>query len=73
MTTPRFMHDDIVELTQTGQIGTVKEVQQIENGFLYGVQLRAEAAELIDVPEVELKPVKIANADETGFHIRYIS
>ena len=72
MSTPRFIHDDIVRLT-TGQIGTVKEVHQNGNHYVYGVQLRTEACEHINVPETDLQLVKIANSDETGFHIRYIS
>jgi hypothetical protein len=72
MSTPRFVHDDIVRLT-TGQIGTVKEVHQNGNDYVYGVQLRTEACEHINVAEADLALVKIANADETGFHIRYIS
>jgi hypothetical protein len=69
----KFVHDDIVKLSQTGQIGTVKEVHQVENGYLYGVQIRDESAKQIDVPEHELELVTIANADETGFHLRYIT
>jgi hypothetical protein len=72
MSKPRFIHDDIVRLT-TGQIGTVKEVHQNGNDYVYGVQLRTEACEHINVPEAGLALVKIANEDETGFHIRYIS
>jgi hypothetical protein len=72
MSTPRFVHDDIVKLT-TGQIGTVKEVHQNGNDYVYGVQLRTDAGEHITVPEAELALIKIANDDETGFHIRYIT
>jgi hypothetical protein len=72
MSRPRFIHDDIVRLT-TGQIGTVKEVHQNGNDYVYGVQLRTEGCEHIDVPEADLELVKIANGDETVFHIRYIS
>jgi hypothetical protein len=73
MSTHKFVHDDLVKVTPTGQIGTVKEVHQVENGYLYGVQVRDAAAEHIHVPEAELELVKIANADETGFHMRYIT
>jgi hypothetical protein len=73
MSRPRFIHDDIVQLIQTGQIGTVKEVHHIGNGYVYGIQLRTNACEHIDVPEAELQLVKIANDDETGLHIRYIT
>jgi hypothetical protein len=72
MSTPRFVHDDIVRLT-TGQIGTVKEVHQNGNDYVYGVQLRTETGEHINVPQADLELIKIANSDETGFHIRYIS
>jgi hypothetical protein len=73
MSTPKFVHDDTVKLTETGQIGTVKEVHQNGNQYLYGVKLRTDACENIDVPEAELELVKIANDDETGFHIRYVT
>ncbi len=73
MSAPRFVHDDIIKVIQTGQIGTVKEVRQIENGFVYGIQLRTDTGEYINVPEAELELIKIANGDETGLHIRYIT
>jgi hypothetical protein len=73
MSTPRFVHDDVVKLIETGQIGTVKEVHQIGAGYVYGVQLRTDAAEHVNTPEAELELVKIANDDETGFTIRYIT
>jgi hypothetical protein len=73
MSTPRFIHDDIVKLTGTGQIGTVKEVHQNGSAYVYGVQLRTHSSERIDVPEAELELVKVANDDETGFHIRYVT
>jgi hypothetical protein len=58
---------------QTGQIGTVKEVRQTAKGYVYGIQLRADAGGHVEVPEGEMELTKIANDDETGFHIRYIS
>jgi NMD protein affecting ribosome stability and mRNA decay len=73
MSTPRFIHDDIVKVTGTGQIGTVKEVHQNGSAYVYGIQLRTHSSEHIDIPEADLELVKIANEDETGFHIRYIS
>jgi hypothetical protein len=73
MSTPRFVHDDIVKLTQTGQTGTVKEVHQIGDAYVYAVELRTDVCEHINVPEANLELVKIANDDETGFHIRYIT
>jgi hypothetical protein len=73
MNAPRFVHDDIVKVVRRGQIGTVKEVHQIENGFVYAVHLRTDAGEMIDVAEEELALLKIANSDETGFAIRYIT
>jgi len=72
MSAPKFIHDDIVQV-KGGQIGTVKEVHQSGDGYIYGVQLRSDAAVQIDVPEDELQLLKIANDDETGFAIRYIS
>jgi hypothetical protein len=72
MAAPRFIHDDVVQV-KTGAIGTVKEVHQRVSGYIYGVQLRTDAGEQIDVPEAELELVKIANSDETGFHLRYIT
>jgi len=73
MSTPRFVHDDIVKLIQTGQIGTVREVHRIGDGYVYGVELRTDAGEHVSAPEAELELVKIANDDETGFTIRYIT
>jgi ribosomal 30S subunit maturation factor RimM len=72
MTGPRFVHDDIVRLVHD-QIGTVKEVHQTDTGYLYVIQLRTDTAQYIEVPEAELELLKIANADETGLHIRYIT
>jgi hypothetical protein len=72
MTAPKFIHDDVVRV-QTGAIGTVKEVHQRVSGYIYGVQLRTDACEHIDVPEAELELLKIANDDETGLHIRYVT
>ena len=73
MSTPRFVHDDIVTVTETGQIGTIKEVHQTSGAFVYGVQLKTAACEAVNVPEAELELVKIANEDETGLHLRYIT
>ena len=73
MNAPRFVHDDIVRVVQRGQIGTVKAIHQTGNGYVYGVHLRTDAGELIDVAEEELALLKLANSDETGFSIRYIT
>jgi hypothetical protein len=73
MNAPRFVHDDIVRVVQRGQIGTVMEIHQTGNGYVYAVHLRTDAGELIDVAEEELALLKIANSDETGFAIRYIT
>jgi hypothetical protein len=73
MSTPRFVHDDIVTVTETGQIGTIKEVHQTSGAFVYGVQLKTAACEAVNVPEAELELLKIANEDETGLHLRYIT
>jgi hypothetical protein len=73
MSTPRFVHDDIVTVTETGQIGTVKEVHQAGSAYVYGILLKRGARETVNVPEAELELVKIANEDETGLHIRYIT
>jgi hypothetical protein len=73
MTEPRFVHDDIVRLVHEEQVGIVKEVHQTDTGFLYVIELRTDTAQYIQVPEAELELLKIANADETGLHIRYIT
>jgi hypothetical protein len=72
MSAPKFLHDDLVKV-RTGQVGTVTEVHQTRESYVYRLQLRTAAAEEIDVPESELQLVKIANDDETGFAIRYIT
>lgn len=66
------MHDDIVKVIKSGETGTVKEVRQSDQGYIYGVKLSTAGGQ-IDVAEDELELVKIANDDETGFAIRYIS
>jgi hypothetical protein len=73
MNAPRFVYDDIVRVVRRGQIGTIKEVHQTGTGFVYAVHLRTDAGEMIDVAEEELALLKIANGDETGFAIRYIT
>ena len=69
----RFAHDDIVRLVHEDQIGNVKEVRQTNTGYLYVIRLRTDTAQNIEVPDAELELLKIANADETGLHIRYIT
>ena len=51
----------------------VMEVHQIGDGYVYGIQLRTDPARYVEVPEAELELLKIANADETGLPIRYIT
>jgi hypothetical protein len=69
----KFAHDDIVKVIETGETGIIKSFHQDENGFVYGVLLGRDAATETGVPEDELELVKIANDDETGFAVRYIS
>jgi hypothetical protein len=73
MSTPRFVHDDIVKLIRADQIGIVKEVQQTDTGYRYGIEVRTAPARYVKLPEAELELLKPANADETGLHIRYIT
>jgi hypothetical protein len=73
MSAPSLIHDDMVRVIPTGQVGTVMEVHQIGDGYVYGVQLRTEPTRYVEVPEAELELLKLANADETGLHIRYIT
>jgi hypothetical protein len=70
---PRFVHDDVVKLVRANQVGTVKEVQQTDTGYRYGIEIRTDPPRYVKLPEAELEPVKRANADETGLHIRYIT
>lgn len=73
MSAPRFVHEDIVKVVATDQVGSVMEVHQTGDTYVYGIQLRMDPPRHIDVPEAELQLLKIANADETGLHIRYIT
>jgi hypothetical protein len=73
MRAPKFVHDDIVTLVHENKIGTVKEVHQTGAGYAYSIQLRTNGGEFIDAAEDELALLKIANSDETGFAIRYIT
>lgn len=68
----KFAHDDVVKIMRSGKTGTVKGVRRDGRTNIYQVQ-PPDAAALIDVPEDELELVKIANDDETGYAIRYIS
>jgi hypothetical protein len=72
-TSRKFAHDDIVKVIETGETGIVKSFHEHENGNVYGVQLGGKQAAETAVPEDALELVKIANEDETGFAIRYIS
>jgi Holliday junction resolvase len=69
----KFVHDDVVRLATSGRIGTVKEVHHINHEIIYSVELNSTPHERVDVPEADLELVKIANDEETGFAIRYIS
>jgi hypothetical protein len=69
----KFAHADVVKVIETGETGIVKSFQQDETGFVYGVQLGGGPATETAVPEDALELVKIANDDETGFAVRYIS
>ena len=72
MSAPKFIYDDLARVL-TGQVGTVTEVHQVRESYVYMVKLRTATAEEVDVPESELELVKIANDDETGIVIRYIT
>jgi hypothetical protein len=69
----KFAHDDVVKVIETGETGIVKSFHEDENGYVYGVQLGSGPTTLTTVPEDALELVKIANDDETGFAVRYIS
>jgi hypothetical protein len=58
---------------ETGETGIVKSFHQDESGYVYGVQLSGGAATEAAVSEGALELLKIANDDETGFAVRYIS
>jgi hypothetical protein len=68
----KFAHDDIVKVIETGESGIVKSFHEDKSGYVYGVQLGGGPTETA-VPEDALELVKIANDDETGFAVRYIS
>ena len=68
----KFAHDDTVTIIETGETGRVKGVRQEKEGYVYQVQV-SESAQQVDVPEDGLKLLKIANDQEKGFAIRYIS
>jgi hypothetical protein len=72
-TSRKLAHDDIVKVIKTGETGIVKSFHEDENGYVYGVQLGGGPATETAVPEDALELVKIANDDETGFAVRYIS
>jgi hypothetical protein len=73
MSIPKFVHGDSVKVTKTAQLGTVSRIQQTGNQTVYSVNIGSETGEDIEVPEADLELVKIANDDETGLHIRYIT
>ncbi len=72
-TSRKFARDDIVKVIKTGETGIVKSFHEDENGYVYGVQLGGAPAIETAVPEDAVELVKIANDDETGFAVRYIS
>jgi hypothetical protein len=51
---PGFVHDDIIRVISTGQIGRVQEVHQTEIGYVYEVQVRINPAGMMDVLEDDL-------------------
>ncbi len=69
----KFAHDDIVKVIETGETGIVKSFREDECGYVYGVLFGGGQAAETAVREDALALVKIANDDETGFAIRYIS
>lgn len=54
MNTPRFVHDDIIRVISTGQIGRVQDVHLTEIGYVYDVQVRVHPEEMMDVLEDDL-------------------
>ena len=72
-TSRKFAHDDIVKVMETGETGIVKSFHEDKDGYVYGVQLGGGPATETAVPEDALALVKIANDDETGIAVRYIS
>jgi hypothetical protein len=54
MSTPRFVHDDIIRVISTGQIGRVQDVHLTEIGYVYEVQVRIHPDEMMDVLEDDL-------------------
>jgi hypothetical protein len=63
----------MIKVIATSQTGTVMEVHQIGEGYVYGVQLRTKRGRYVRVHEAELELLKPANADETGLHVRHIT
>jgi hypothetical protein len=54
MSTPRFVHDDIIRVISTGQIGRVQDVHLTEIGYVYEVQVRIHPDEMMEVLEEDL-------------------
>jgi hypothetical protein len=73
MNQPRFLHHDIVRLAGQEELGTVKEVAMVDHHFVYQVQVGNNSDGTRTIPESDLELVKIANNEETGFALRYIS
>lgn len=69
----KFAYHDVVKVIETGETGIIKNCHEDEHGYTYGVQLGGGAATETAVREDALELVKMANEDETGFAIRYIS
>jgi hypothetical protein len=73
MGTPKFVQGDTVKLSGTGQLGTISSVHQTGNRNVYSVKLGTQSGEHTEAIEADLELVKVANDDETGLHIRYIT
>jgi hypothetical protein len=73
MAQPRFLHDDVVKLAGQEQVGTVKGVEEIDDHYVYKVQAKGTSAGIVTVSESDLELVRIANNEETGFALRYIT
>lgn len=69
----KFIHDDVVKVTETGEAGLIKGFHQDEDRIIYTVRLQRDPAIEVAVPEEALELVKIANDDETGLSMRYVT
>jgi hypothetical protein len=73
MSQPKFIHDDVVRLANDGPVGTVKEIHRVNGENVYTLELGPDTHEKIEAREADLTLVKIANDEETGFAIRYVT